>query len=259
MKHLTTLFQYRDLLWLWTTREVRVRYKQSLLGVAWAILQPLALTIVFTVVFSYLVQVDTGDIPYPIFAFTALMPWTLFSTALSFGIPSLINNLNLVTKIYFPREVLPLASVGAALVDFFLSVVIFIGLLALYHVRPTIEVLWVVPLLIIQIALTLGVTFLGSAVIVFFRDVRFVIPLLLQLWMYATPIIYPVDLVPLRFKTLYFLNPMAGIIDGYRRAVVLGEPPQQGPILLATLISAVVLVVGYWLFKRLEPLFADLI
>jgi lipopolysaccharide transport system permease protein len=259
MKHFATLYHYRDLLWLWITREVRVRYKQSLLGAAWAILQPLALTIVFTVVFSYLVRVDTGDVPYPVFAFTALMPWTLFSTSLSFGIPSLINNLNLVTKIYFPREVLPLASIGAALVDFFLSVVIFVGLLAVYHIQPTIQVLWVVPLLLIQITLTLGVTLLGSAVIVFFRDVRFVIPLLLQLWMYATPIIYPVDLVPARFKTLYFLNPMAGIIDGYRRAVVMGEPPQQGAILLATLISVVVLLVGYWLFKRLEPLFADLI
>lgn len=259
MSHLVALFHYRDLLWLWTAREVRVRYKQSLLGVAWAILQPLALTAVFTLVFSQLVHVETGEVPYPIFAYVALVPWTFFTTSLGFGIPSLVNNLNLVTKIYFPREVLPLASIGAALLDLLIASLIFVGMLAVYHVQPGFHALWVVPLLAIQIVLTLGVTLLGSAVIVFFRDMRFVIPLLTQVWMYATPIIYPVELVPERLQPYYFLNPMAGIIDGYRRALVLDQAPQMSTLLPATLISVALLVSSYAIFKRFEPLFADLI
>jgi lipopolysaccharide transport system permease protein len=227
-KHLVTLYHYRDLLWLWTAREIRVRYKQSMLGVAWAIVQPLTLTIVFTLVFSQLVRVDTGGVPYPIFAYAALVPWTFFATSLSFGIPSLVNNLNLVTKIYFPREVLPLASVCAALLDYAIASLIFGGMLVVYRIWPGAHLLWVVPLLLVQAILTIGITLLGSAVIVFFRDVRFVVPLLTQLWMYATPIIYPVDLVPERLRPYYFVNPMAGIIDGYRRVLVMGQPPNGG-------------------------------
>jgi ABC-type polysaccharide/polyol phosphate export permease len=259
MNYLITLYHYRYLLWLWTAREVRVRYKQSLLGVAWAILQPLALTVVFTIVFSRLVRIDTGGIPYPIFAYAALLPWTFFSTSLSFGIPSLVNNLNLVTKIYFPREVLPLASIGAALLDFLVASLIFVGMFVVYGTRPGLYALWVVPLLGIQIVLTIGVTMLGSATIVFFRDMRFVVPLLTQVWMYATPIIYPVTLVPGHLQPYYFLNPMAGIIEGYRRALVLGEAPRLPALLLSAVLSCLLLLLSYTIFKRLEPHFADLI
>lgn len=259
MSHLVTLSRYRDLLWLWAAREVRVRYKQSLLGVAWAILQPLALTVVFTLIFSRLARVDTQGVPYPIFAYTALVPWTFFATSLSFGIPSLVNNMNLVTKIYFPREVLPIASIGAALVDFAAAAVVFVGMLIFYGVRPGMQALWVFPLLVVQVVLTIGVTLLGSAAIVFFRDMRFVVPLITQVWMYATPIIYPADLVPGPLRPYYFLNPMAGIIDGYRRALLMGQPPQMTALLNSVVISALLLVLGYALFKRVEPLFADLI
>jgi lipopolysaccharide transport system permease protein len=259
MSYLVALYRYRDLLWLWTAREVRVRYKQSLLGVTWAILQPLALTLVFTLVFSRLVRIDTAGVPYPVFAYAALVPWTFFATSLSFGIPSLVNNLNLVTKIYFPREVIPVASVGAALLDFIVALLILGVMLVVYRIWPGIQTLWLVPLLIIQIILTIGVTLLGSALIVFFRDVRFVIPLLTQVWMYASPIIYPVDLVPERWQSYYFLNPMAGLIDGYRRTLVMGAAPQMPALLLAAFISLLLLVISYTLFKRVEPLFADLI
>ncbi|NLE44668.1 MAG: ABC transporter permease [Chloroflexi bacterium] len=259
MKHLRNLYRYRDLLWLWTWREVQVRYKQSLLGVAWAILQPLALTVVFSVVFSRLVRVDTGGIPYPLFAYAALVPWTFFATSLSFGIPSLVSNMNLVTKIYFPREILPLASVGAAFVDFPMSAIVFVGMMLVYHVTPTVMSLWVIPLLVLQIVLSLAVTLAGSAVLVFFRDVRFVIPLLTQIWMYATPVIYPATLVPERWRTLYFLNPMAGVVDGYRRALLLGQAPLLESIALSAAVSIVLLAVGYTVFKRAEPTFADLI
>jgi lipopolysaccharide transport system permease protein len=259
MNHIASLYAYRDLLWLWIAREVRVRYKQSLLGVAWAIVQPLALTLVFTLVFSYLVHIDTGGVPYPVFSYSAMLPWTFFQTSIVFAVPSLVNNLNLVTKIYFPREVLPLASMGAAFLDFVVAFSILLAMLAIYRIWPGIHILWLIPLLAIQIILTTGVVLLGSALIVFFRDVRFVVPLITQIWMYATPIIYPVDLVPERFQPYYFLNPMAAIIDGYRRALVMGEAPRLPALLLATVISSLLLLLGYALFKRVEPLFADLI
>jgi lipopolysaccharide transport system permease protein len=236
-----------------------VRYKQSALGAAWAVIQPLALTAVFTLVFSRLMQIDTGGVPYPVFAYSALVPWTFFATSLAFAIPSLVNNLNLVGKIYFPREILPLANIGAALVDFAMAGLVFAGLMLIYQIPLTPNVLWVIPLLFIQIILTIGVTLIGAALIVFFRDVRFVVPLLTQIWMYASPVIYPATLVPAQWQTLYFLNPMAGIIAGYRSALVLGETPNLPALLLATIVSAVLLLIGYVTFKRSEPLFADLI
>jgi len=259
MKQLAILLQYRDLLWLWMLREVQVRYKQSLLGIAWAVVQPLALTIIFTIVFSRLVEVDTGGIPYPIFSYVAMVPWTFFSTSMSFGIASLVNNMNLVTRIYFPREILPLASIGAAFVDFLVSAVILAGMMLIYGVRPGWVSLWFVPLLAIQIALTIAVVLLGSALLVFFRDVRFVVPLLTQVWMYATPIIYPVSLVPERFRVLYFLNPMASVIDGYRRVLLTGEAPRVDGLALGAAVTMALLAVGYLFFKRSEPAFADLI
>ncbi len=259
MSYLVHLYTYRDLLVLWTGREVRVRYKQSALGIAWAVIQPLVLTVVFTLVFSRLMQVDTGGVPYPVFAYSALVPWTFFATSLAFAIPSLVNNLNLVGKIYFPREILPLASIGAALLDFAMSGLVFVGMMFVYQIPLTLNVLWVIPLLFIQIILTVGVTLIGAALIVFFRDVRFVIPLLTQVWMYASPVIYPATMIPAQWQTLYFLNPMAGIIAGYRSALVLGETPNLFALLLATIVSVVLLLIGYATFKRSEPLFADLI
>ena len=259
MDSLRHLHQFRDLLWLWIVRDVQVRYKQSLLGIAWAVLQPVALTLIFTLVFSRLVQIDTGGVPYPIFAYAALVPWTFFSTSLSMGIPSLINNMNLVTKVRFPREILPIASIGSAFVDFLCAFVVFLIMLALYGIRPGLHALWLIPLLILQIALSIGVTLLGGSAIVFFRDVRFVIPLLLQLWMYATPIIYPANLVPERWRVLYFLNPMAGIIESYRRVWVYGQEPLLWTLALSAAVSISLLLISYPVFKRLEPTFADLI
>jgi ABC-type polysaccharide/polyol phosphate export permease len=259
MGSLAELGRFRDLLWLWTQREVRVRYKQSLLGIAWAVLQPLALMAIFTLVFSRLLRVDTGDIPYPVFSYVALVPWTFFATSLAFGVASLVNNMNLVTKIYFPREILPLASVGAAFVDFLISAVLLAGLMLIYGVRPGWTALWVVPLLALQIALTIAVVLLGSALLVFFRDVRFVVPLLTQVWMYATPVVYPIELVPEQFQALYFLNPMAGIVDGYRRVLLEGQLPRLDALALGAAVSLTLLVIGYLFFRRSEPVFADLI
>ena len=256
---ITELVRYRDLLLLWTLREVRVRYQQSVLGAAWAVLQPLTMMLVFTIVFSRLIRVDTDGIPYPIFVYSALVPWTYFTTAIAQGIPSLVNNMNLVTKIYFPREILPFASVGASMLDYLIAFSIFLGMMVFYSVPVRPMMLLVIPLLLLQILLMLGVTLIGGAVIVFFRDMRFVVPLMTQVWMYATPIIYPVSLVPEWFRPYYYLNPMAGIIDGYRRVLLLGELPDAQGVAISAVVSLLLLVSGYLLFKRLEPLFADLI
>lgn len=257
--HLKTLLDYRQLLWMWTLREVKIRYKQSFLGAAWAVLQPLSLTLIFTVVFSYFARVPTDGVPYPIFAYTALLPWTLFATAISFAAPSLITNMNLVTKIYFPKEILPLATIGAALLDFLVATLVFAGMLLFYRIPLTIMVFWVPVLIVIQIGLMVGVGLLVSGVNVFYRDIRFVVPLALQLWMYASPVIYPVTLVPQRFRFLYMLNPMAGLIASYRRVILEGRPPVGAELGLAAGVSVLLCLVGYVYFKRKEPEFADVI
>jgi lipopolysaccharide transport system permease protein len=259
LKHMRTLYQYKDLLRMWTLREIKIRYKQSILGGAWAILQPLSLTLMFTIVFSVIVRVSTGDIPYPIFAYSALLPWTFLATSITFAVPSLVNNLNLVTKIYFPREILPVASVGAAFVDLLVASTIFLGMLLLYHVPLQWTLLYVPVLIAVQAVLILGVVLLASAINVFYRDVRFVVPLGLQLWFYASPVIYPLSLVPETLRPVYMLNPMAGLIDSYRRVILLGEPPVIRFLGPAVMIAVVLLLVGYRYFKRAEGQFADLI
>jgi lipopolysaccharide transport system permease protein len=242
---------------MWTLREIRVRYKQSLLGAAWAVLQPLALAGMFTAVFSYFVRVPSDGAPYVVFAYAALLPWTLLSTSVTFAAPALVNNAQLITKISFPREILPLAAIGAALLDFAVAALVFIGLLILYRVPAGTASLWIPILLLIQIVLTVGVSLLAAGVNVFYRDVRFVVPLVLQLWMYATPIIYPISLVPAWLRPLYALNPMATIVDGYRRILLHGEAPAASDLVLAGATSLALGMIGYAYFKRAEPGFAD--
>jgi lipopolysaccharide transport system permease protein len=249
----------RELLWMWTLRDVKVRYKQSIIGIGWAVLQPLSLMLMFTLVFSYIVRVPTGDIPYPLFSYTAVLPWTLFATSLSMGVPSLVNNMNLVTKVRMPREILPTATVLACVGDFMIASVIFVAMIIFYQVSLHWTILWIIPLLGTQLILTVGLVLGGSALNVLYRDIRFIVPLVTQLWMYASPIIYPVALVPERLRSLYFLNPMAGLIEGYRSAILLGVQPDLWHVGLAFVISAAIFVLGYRTFKRLEPVFADLI
>ncbi|MBK7896850.1 MAG: ABC transporter permease [Candidatus Promineifilaceae bacterium] len=259
--HIQTLYHFRELIGMWTFREIRVRYKQSMLGAAWAILQPLAQMVILTFVFSRIARIET-DLPYPIFSYTALLPWTLFHTSISFGVNSLINNMNLVTKTYFPREVLPLGIIGAALFDFLISSTIFVLLMIYYQVPVTVHLLWIPLLLVIQIFLMLGVMLLGSALTVFFRDVRFVVPLGLQLWMYATPVIYPLSLVEEnipQLRTIYALNPMVGIVESYRNVILRGMPPNLTDLGIAAAVSIILFFAAYIIFKRLEVLFNDLI
>jgi lipopolysaccharide transport system permease protein len=259
LDHLRRLYHYRDLLLTWTQREVRVRYKQSVMGGLWAILQPLALMLIFTLVFSLLARVPSDGIPYPVFSYCALLFWTFLASSLSFGVPSLVNNMNLVTKIYFPREILPIASVGAALLDLSIASLAFAGLLLAYHIPLTASVLWLPLLLLVQIVLALGVVLFLSAVNVFYRDVRFVLPLLTQLWMYASPVIYSTTSVPEPYRTLYMLNPMAGLIDSYRRVILLGQPPILRYVALSAAVSVLLFVGGWAYFRRSEAAFADMI
>jgi lipopolysaccharide transport system permease protein len=256
---LRELAQYRDLLVNWTIREIKVRYKQSLLGAAWAILQPLAATIVFSIIFSTFVRIPTDGIPYPIFYYSALLPWTFFATSISTGVSSLINNMNLVTKIYYPREIMPLAAILASLFDFLIASLIFIVMMFFYQVPVSLSFLFIPLILLIQFILTLGIVLLGSAIIVFYRDIRFIVPLVIQIWMYLSPIIYPLSRVPERFRFLYMLNPMAAVIDSYRRVILQGEWPQINFLLLAAVLSIVLLVGVYFYFKRSETVFADII
>lgn len=259
MADVDQLHRFWELLLLWTGREIRVRYKQSILGVAWALLQPFSLMIVFTVVFSVIVRVPTGDIPYPLFSYSAVLPWTFFSSSIAQGVPSLVNNMNLITRVNLPREILPLGAVFAGLFDFAVAALLFGGMLLFYRSPLTWTAFWVVPLLVTQIILSIAVVLFGAGLNVLYRDIRFLVPLATQLWMYATPIIYPVELVPERFRSLYYLNPMAVVITGYRKALLEGRSPDVGLVLMALVISCGLLGIACFVFKRLEPAFADLI
>ena len=259
IRSLRELLTYRELLLTWTLREIKVRYKQSVLGAIWAVLQPLSLMVIFTIVFGFFVKVPTGNTPYPVFSYVALLPWTFFSASISSATLSLTNNINLVTKIYFPREILPLASIGAAFLDYLVAFGLFIVLIVIYQVPITINWLFLPLLLLIQIVLTVGISIFSAATIVLYRDVRFIVPLALQLWMYLTPVVYPVELVPEKWRALYLLNPMASIIDGYRRVVLDATPPRWEAMAFSAIISIGFFFLSYAYFKRSESTFADVI
>lgn len=244
---------------MWTWREIQIRYKQSILGVAWAILQPLVLMIMFSLIFSIFLKIPSDDIPYPLFSYSAVLPWTFLSSALTFSIPALVNNMNLVTKIYFPREILPLAGIGAAFVDFLVGAVLYIFMMVIYGIPARVVLSWIPLLIFVQLLLTIGVSLIASTVIVFFRDVRFVVPLVLQVWMYLSPVIYPLETIPEKWRGLYLLNPMATLIDGYRRVILYGTTPQWQYVLPGLAISVIIFIGGYLFFKRMEPVFADII
>lgn len=253
------IFQSRDLLFAWTQRTIRGRYQQSLLGWLWAIVQPVASVAIYSVIFTRFVKVDTGAIAYPVFSYVAVVPWALFSTSLQDMTASLSLNFSLVTKVYFPREVLPVSAMLARLLDFGVASLVLVGLMILYQVPVLLPGLLFLPLILaVQIMLILGLGLVTSATNVFFRDVQPMLTLVVQLWFYASPIIYPVSLVPEKWRMLYFLNPMAGILEAYR-SVLLYQSIPASTLLVAGIESALVLVFGYWLFKRLEFQFADIV
>lgn len=264
--HIKELIHHWELLQLTTQRELKIRYKQTALGAVWAVLQPLSLMLVFGIFFSYFAGMkgDTG-MPYALFSYTGLLAWTFFSTALSFAIPSLITNSYVITKIYFPREIVPLSCVLAAFVDFLIAAVIFVGLLLFYHNEVTINwnVLLVLPLMTIQLLFTIGVSFFLSAFTVLYRDVRYAMPLVIQVWMFATPILYSATKIKEKSDALYTaymtLNPMAVIIDSYRKCIIQGLTPDLKFVGIAAVISILLVLASYKYFKHLEREFADLV
>lgn len=254
-----TLYTHRDLLIAWTLRTIRARYQQSILGGLWAIFQPAATVAVFTVIFTRFIPVDTGSVPYVVFSYTAMVPWLLFSTSMSDMVESLVVNRNLVSKIYFPREILVIAAMLARLLDFGIAFGVLLLLMLYYRMLPfALGWLYLPVILATQLALALGLGLAGAALNVFYRDFKHLFALGLQLWLYATPIIYPVSLVPERLRPFYYLNPMAGVIEAYR-AVLLYEAWPGSYLFTSALTAFTVLVVGYWLFKRVEPQFADVV
>lgn len=258
-ENLRHLIDYRELLMVWTAREIRARYRQSVLGLGWAFVQPLVQIVVIAVIFGGVLRVPTGGIPYPIFAFAAILPWNLFASSITASVPSIIANMDLVNKIYFPREFLPLSTMLSRLVDFAVASIIFIALM-IYYQMPLHPTLIYVPLLIvIQMLLAMGIGLLGSAVSVFVRDISFAIPLLMQIWMYASPVVYPMTLVPEEWQNLYLLNPMAGIIHSYRMVMLLGLKPDMAYLGYSALFSVFLCVIAYIFFKRIEMAMSDII
>jgi len=253
------LSQYRELLWVWAGRELKARYKQSFFGFAWAVFQPIALTAAFVVAFSYFIQIPSDGIPYPIFSYSAMLPWTFFVRGLSLGIPSIVQNMNLVTKIYLPRMIFPLASIMTSFVDYLCGLVVFLGMMIFYRVELTPAIAFTPVLFLIQIILMVGLTLGASALNVYYRDISQMVPILLQLWMYASPIIYPLSQVPDWLRPYYMLNPMAVILNGYREILFFNRLPQLSHIGLAFAVSLVTLFIGYIIFKKVEARFADII
>ena len=255
--HLLRLSQYRDLLRTLSVHRINVHYRESLLGVTWAVLQPLLMMSIFAVVFSRLARIPSEGAPYALFAYVALLPWTFFASAVTNATGSLVDHTQLITKVYFPREILPLTYVTAALFDFAIGLVALGALMAWFQVAPTPAVLYLVPLLGMLAAWTLSISLLFSAAQVRWRDVGMATPVLIQLWMFVSPVIYPLDVVPAAWRPLYLLNPLAGIINGFRDVLLRGERPEGAPVAFALAVTACVLPIAYLVFKRAEATMAD--
>jgi ABC-type polysaccharide/polyol phosphate export permease len=252
------VWRARELVRTLAERELRARYKQAVLGVAWAVVTPLALMLVFTLFVNRIARIDTGGAPYPLFAYIGLLPWTFFSTSVNQGGQSLVQNIPLLNKVYCPREVFPLASVAVAGLDSAVALVALGGLFVVTGYAPALTSYWVPLLLLVQVAFTLGVALITSAVVVYLRDLRHALPILLQLGLFATPVAYGIDVVPVSMRVPYaVLNPLGAVIDGYRRTVLLGLGPNWDLVVPAAGSALVVLVAGYLVFKRMETGFAD--
>ena len=258
MLDLRELWAYRELLWVLASRDVRVRYRQTILGAGWALLRPLLTMVIFTVIFGRLARIPSEGYPYPVWVFAGLVPWAFFSGAVAAAGQSLVGSSHLVSKVYFPRLIVPLSSIGAPLVDFLVSMLFLLFLVAWYDVGWTIN-LTAVPLLILSLILTaLGIGTLLSALTVAYRDFTHVLPFLVQVWMYVTPVVYPASLVPQRWKMLLYLNPMSGVVEAFRSAF-LGKQFNATGICISAGAALVLLVAGIAYFERVERRFADVI
>lgn len=253
------LWAYRDLFYFLVSRDLKVRYKQTVLGGLWAMIQPFFMMVVFTLFFGYLARVPSDGIPYPIFNYTAMVAWIYFANVLSFSSNSLIQESNLISKVYFPRLIAPLAPVLGFLLDFAIAFVILIGMMLYYHIYPTIMVLFL-PLLVILMMLTAsGAGMFLAALNAKYRDVRYIVPFLIQLWMFASPVVYPASMIPEQYRLIYAINPMSGIIEGFRSALLGAVVFPTQMLLVSSLVSIIVVVIGALYFKQTERHFADVL
>ncbi len=254
------LWAYRELLGFLAWRDVKVRYKQTVLGAAWAILQPFAAMVVFTIFFHRMAGIaPEGDVPYPLWSYAGLLAWTLFAQSLTRASQSLVAERGLVTKVYFPRLVMPLAATLSALVDFAIAFLVYAGMLLYYGITPGIEILYLPLLLVLALATATGVGLWLSAINVKYRDVRYTIPFLVQMWLFISPVVYPASKVPEAYRVLYGLNPMAGVIDGFRWCLLgVGSGPGQ-MFWVSVGVSTFVLITGAYYFRRMEDFFADIV
>jgi lipopolysaccharide transport system permease protein len=278
------LWRYRDLLVFLCWRDVAIRYKQTVLGAGWAILQPVFSMVVFSILFGGFAKIPSDQIPYPIFSFVALLPWQYFSTAMTNASRSLVSNQALITKVYFPRLIIPLSGVLSPLVDFAVALIILILMMFFYHIPLTVNVIWLPLFLALAVATALATGLWLSALNVYYRDIQYTLPFLIQIWLFVSPIVYPTSLVPERWRLLYSLNPMVGVVDGFRWALLsvrrmqlLNLPGwfsadgfqsalsgfQQaapiGSVLISTIVAIVLVISGAYYFRRLETTFADVV
>ncbi|HYE66837.1 MAG TPA: ABC transporter permease [Pyrinomonadaceae bacterium] len=256
---LRDLWAYRELLYFLVWRDIKVRYKQTALGAAWAIIQPFFTMLVFSLFFGRLAKIPSDGIPYPIFSYSALVPWTFFALGLGQSANSLVSSSHLIKKVYFPRLIIPVATVFSGVVDFALAFGVLLVMMLFYGILPTVNILWLPLFLMLALVTSLGVGLWLSALNVEFRDVRFVVPFITQFWMFATPIAYPSSLLHEPWRTVYGLNPMVGVVEGFRWAL-LGSKTAPGPIIAVSALAAlIILISGAFYFRRMEKTFADVV
>jgi len=260
LEHLKQLRRYRDLLITFTLRDIQVRYTQTFLGVAWAIAQPLAFMVILTLVKATVFQEESSEgAPHTIFLYAAMVPWLFFQNSLTFASNSIAGNMNLVKKIYFPREIFPASAILACVLDFLIASMIFLGMMLFYRIPLTVHLVWVPVLFGIELLFVIGIGMFVAASNVFYRDVKYLVPLAIQLLFFASPVFYSVERVPEAFRSWYLLNPMAVVIDGFRKAIVHGVRPEAAPVLMSFAVAGVCCALAYKYFKHFEARFADFI
>lgn len=254
---LSEIWHYRELVFFLTWRDIKVRYKQTAIGVLWAVIQPLAMMLVFSLFFGRLAKIPSEGVPYPVFAFAALLPWQLFARAITDSSNSLVTDQRLITRVYFPRIIVPTASIVGAVVDFGISLVVFLGVMLLYGVTPSVNIVFLPLFLLLMMTTALGIGYWLSALNIEYRDVTYALPFLAQIWMFLSPVVYPSSMVPEKYRLIYGLNPMAGVVEGFRWSFLgVGEGPS--PMLgVSALISLTLFLSGIYWFRRREGTFAD--
>jgi lipopolysaccharide transport system permease protein len=257
---LRELWEYRELLYFITWRDIQVRYRQTILGASWAILNPFFTMVVFSIFFGNLAKIQSNGLPYPIFSYTALLPWFFFSNGLSRSANSIVGSANLIKKVYFPRLVIPVSTVIGGIPDFLLSLIVLVGMMLYYSIYPSaISLLWLPLFLLLALVSSLGVGLWLSALNTQYRDVRYIVPFITQIWLYATPVVYPTNLLPDRWRLIYGLNPMVGVVEGFRWALLNSGNRPDATILISAAMAVFLTFSGAFYFRRTERVFADVV